>query len=67
MTTYFKSHIATRFPLVGDDEILLLSSAEERYKFAEITFVCDLCAGVLISKTRGVAAAVWTKPEGETT
>ena len=35
--------------LVGDEAILQVSSAEERYKFAEMTFVCDLCVRVLIS------------------
>ena len=35
--------------LVGDDAILQVSSAEERYKFAEMTFVCDLCVRILIS------------------
>jgi hypothetical protein len=35
--------------LVQESVILQVSSAEERYKFAEMTFVCDLCARVLIS------------------
>lgn len=35
--------------LVQENVILQVSSAEERYKFAEMTFVCDLCARVLIS------------------
>jgi hypothetical protein len=35
--------------LVQENVILQVSSAEERNKFAEMTFVCDLCACVLIS------------------
>ena len=35
--------------LVQESVILQVSSAEERYKFAEMTFVCDLCVRVLIS------------------
>jgi hypothetical protein len=35
--------------LVRESVILQVSSAEERYRFAEMTFVCDLCARVLIS------------------
>ncbi len=35
--------------LVQENVILQVSSAEERNKFAEMAFVCDLCAHVLIS------------------
>ena len=40
--------VASHF-LVRENVILQVSSAEERNKFAEMTFVCDLCARVLIS------------------
>ena len=34
--------------LVQENVILQVSSAEERYKFTEMTFVCDLCVRILI-------------------
>lgn len=40
--------VASHF-LVQKNVILQVSSAEERNKFAEMTFVCDLCVCVLIS------------------
>ena len=40
--------VASHF-LVQENVILQVSSAEERNKFAEMAFVCDLCARVLIS------------------
>jgi hypothetical protein len=40
--------VASHF-LVQENVILQVSSAEERNKFAEMAFVCDLCARILIS------------------
>jgi hypothetical protein len=40
--------VASHF-LVQENVILQVSSTEERNKFAEMAFVCDLCARVLIS------------------
>jgi hypothetical protein len=40
--------VASHF-LVHENVILQVSSAEERHKFTEMAFVCDLCTRVLIS------------------
>jgi hypothetical protein len=40
--------VASHF-LVRENVILQVSSAEERNRFAEMTFVCDLCARVVLS------------------
>ena len=40
--------VASHF-LVQKNVILQVSSAEDRNKFAEMTFVCDLCAHIVIS------------------
>jgi len=40
--------------LVQENEILQVSSAEKRNRFAEMAFVCDLCARILISNHEGL-------------
>jgi hypothetical protein len=49
--------------LVGDDAILQVSAAEDRHKFAEMTFICDLCVRVLSQITKGCCGA-WMRPAG---
>jgi hypothetical protein len=40
--------------LIQENVILQVSSAEERHRFAEMAFVCDLSARVLISNHEGL-------------